>query len=130
MKAVELAYPQEVRIEIPGFEAGFEIIADDAFGEQILRGVARLRGSELSEALLKKLPTPIAPGLRPIRPAVVELVTADGCGLLRVVAQHLLESVFKKIGGRLAISQRSDSDDAEGCEVTHGTRVAGFPVIE
>jgi hypothetical protein len=116
-------------VEIPGFEAGFEVVADDAFGEQILRGVAGLRGSELSEALFKKLAAPIAPGFRPIGPAVIELVAADPRGILRVVAQHLLEGFFEKIGGRLTIGERSESDDTECGDVTHGTRVAGFPAL-
>jgi len=37
VKAEKLSNAEEMRVEFPGFETRFKVIADDAFGEQVLR---------------------------------------------------------------------------------------------
>jgi len=51
--------------------------------------------------------------------------------MIWVVAQHLLEGVFEKSGGRLPTSQRSDGAKAESdddrSDAAHGTILAQIP---
>src|SRR6202030_2741469 len=57
----ELAYAEEMRLKVPGLEAGCEVVSGDAFGEKVLSGVAGLGRGKLSEAELQKLAASIAP---------------------------------------------------------------------
>jgi hypothetical protein len=46
VESVKLSDAKQMRVEVPGFQTRFKVIADDAFGEQILRR-ADLRRVEL-----------------------------------------------------------------------------------
>ena len=103
-------------VEIPRLETQREVVSEQSRGELILRRIPDAKRVELREPRREELAARIARRLRPVGPAIVELVMPGGGGKRRIGAEHLVERVFEEVRRRRSLRwQRCERDGLALC---------------